>query len=107
MAVAGVRHAAGRDLTLRAAVTAALPAGVSERTLWRSLTRSETAVPGAAAWRPSNDDLVTYARWCANASAAWRERREAVADVPALRTYQEGIAAALTPADGRGFGRGS
>lgn len=101
-----MRHAAARGLTLRAAVTAvAAEAGVSERTLWRWLTRSEAAAPEAA-WRPSHEDLVTYALWCANASAAWRERREAGADVPALRTFQEGIAAALTPGQRAGLRAG-
>ena len=83
----------------------AAQAGVSERTLWRWLVRSEVAPPEAA-WRPSHEDLVTYARWCANASAAWRERREAGADVPALRTFQEGIAAALTPGQRAGLRAG-
>jgi len=104
--VAGVRHAAARGLTLRAAVTAvASQAGVSERTLWRWLTRSDSTSPETG-WRPSHEDLVTYARWCANASAAWRERREAGADVPALRTFQEGIAAALTPGQRAGLRAG-
>lgn len=108
LAVAGVRHAAARGLTLRAAVTAvASQAGVSERTLWRWLSRSEGA-PEETGWRPSDEDLVAYARWCANASAAWRERREAGADVPALRTFQEGIAASLTPGPaGRAKGGGA
>ena len=52
---------------------------------------------GARSGLAANEDLVTYALWCANASAAWKQLREAGADVPALRTFQEGIAAALTP----------
>ncbi|HEV2809550.1 MAG TPA: hypothetical protein VGV93_04025 [Acidimicrobiales bacterium] len=106
LAVAGVRHAAARGLTLRAAVRAvAAQVGVSERTLWRWLARSEAAAPKAP-WRPSQDDLVVYARWCANASAAWRERCCDGAPVPSLRTFQEGIAAALTPGQRAGLRAG-
>jgi putative transposase len=106
LAVAGVRPAAARGVTLRAAVTAvAAQGGVSERTLWRWLARTK-AVPAPTGWRPSPEDLVSYARWCANASAAWRERREAGADVPALRTFQGGIAAALTPGQRAGLRAG-
>lgn len=106
LAVAGVRHAAARGLTLRAAVRAvAAQVGVSERTLWRWLARSEAASPKAP-WRPSQDDLVVYARWCANASAAWRERRCDGAPVPSLRTFQEGIAVALTPGQRAGLRAG-
>ena len=104
--MAGVRHAAARGLTLRAAVTAvAAQSGVSERTLWRWLARGQSAAPHTA-WRPSPEDLIAYASWCANASAAWKDRREAGADVPALRTFQEGIAAALTPGQRAGLRAG-
>ncbi len=104
--MAGVRHAAARGLTLRAAVTAVTAqSGVSERTLWRWLGRDQSAAPHTA-WQPSPEDLVIYARWCANASAAWRERRDAGADVPALRTYQQGMAAALTPGQRAGLRAG-
>ena len=104
--MAGVRHAAARGLTLRAAVIAvAAQGGVSERTLWRWLARAQVE-PSQAGWEPSKEDLIAYARWCANASAAWRERREAGADVPALRTFQEGIAAALTPGQRAGLRAG-
>ncbi len=106
LVVAGVRHAASRGMTLRSAVAAvAGEAAVSERTLWRWLAQvpaAETALP----WRPSQDDLVTYALWCANAAAAWRERRDAGADVPSLRTFQEGIAAALSPGQRAGLRAG-
>ncbi len=106
LTVAGVRHAVARGLTLRAAVrTVAAQAGVSERTLWRWLARSEVAEPKTP-WRPTEEDLVAYARWCANASAAWRERRQAGAAVPSLRTFQEGIAAALTPGQRAGLRAG-
>ena len=57
-------------------------------------------------WSPSEADLLTYARWAANASAAWRERRDAGADVPSLRTFQEGIARALTPGQRAGLRAG-
>jgi len=72
--------------------------------MWRWLTRGEEA-PQEPAWRPSEEDLVTYARWCPNPSAAWRERREAGADVPApaLRTFQEAMAATLTPGQRAGL----
>lgn len=70
LAVAGVRRAAARGLTLRAAVIAvAAQGGVSERTLWRWLARTQ-AEPSQAGWQPSSEDLIAYARWCANASAA-------------------------------------
>jgi putative transposase len=106
LAVAGVRHAATRGLTLRAAVHAiAAQSGMSERTLWRWLARSEAATPKTP-WHPSEEDLVVYARWCANASAAWRERRHDGAAVPSLRTFQEGIAAALTPGQRAGLRAG-
>ena len=106
LAVAGVRHAAARGLSLRASVaTVASSAGVSERTLWRWLARAEPA--GAkGSWRPSEDDLVAYARWAANASGAWRERRAAGAEVPSLRTFQAGIARALTPGQRAGLRAG-
>ncbi|MDQ3463051.1 MAG: ISNCY family transposase, partial [Actinomycetota bacterium] len=83
----------------------AAQAGVSERTLWRWLARSEARAPKTP-WRPTEEDLVAYARWCANASAAWRERRQAGAAVPSLRTFQEGIAAALTPGQRAGLRAG-
>ncbi|HEV2069581.1 MAG TPA: hypothetical protein VGR26_07305 [Acidimicrobiales bacterium] len=51
LAVAGVRHAAARGLTLRAALRAvAAQVGVSERTLWRWLARSP--VPPSWTQRP-------------------------------------------------------
>jgi putative transposase len=79
--------------------------GVSQRTLWRWLARSETG-EARTAWRPAEEDLVAYGRWCANASAAWRERRDAGAVVPSLRTFQEGIAATLTPGQRAGLRSG-
>jgi putative transposase len=91
---------------LRAAVGAvAAEAGVSQRTVWRWLARAESPEPQMP-WRPCEEDLVAYGRWCANASAAWRERRDAGGDVPALRTFQEGIAAVLTPGQRAGLRAG-
>lgn len=49
---------------------------------------------------------MAYARWAANASTAWRERRDAGADVPTLRTFQEGMARALTPGQRAGLRAG-
>ena len=106
LAVAGVRHAAARGMSLRAAVSAvSTQADVSERTLWRWLRRAEGLAP-LTQWAPGEADLVAYARWAANASASWRERRDAGADVPSLRTFQEGIARALTPGQRAGLRAG-
>lgn len=106
LAVAGVRHAAARGLTLRSAVTAvASQVGVSERTLWRWLARSG-ATDAKTLWQPAEDDLAVYALWGANASAAWRQRRDDGAAVPSLRTFQQGVAAALTPGQRAGLRSG-
>ena len=83
-------------MPVRAAVMAlARAADVSPRSVWRWM-----AIPAVGEertpWQPSEDDVVVYARWCANASAAWRERRAAGVAVPSLRTFQAGMATALT-----------
>ncbi len=88
LAVAGVRHAAARGLTLRAAVSAiAAQDGLSERTLWRWLAGAD-AGEARTQWRPSEDDLAVYALWGQRlrrlASAPRRRRRRSLAaGVPA------------------------
>ena len=107
LVVAGVRHAASRGVSLRAAVAAvAGQAGVSPRTVWRWLAAPVVGEEMTGCWRPSEGDVVVYARWCANASAAWREQRAAGVSVPSLRTFQRGMAAALTPGQRAGLRAG-
>ena len=106
LVVAGVRHAATRGLTLRAAVTAvAAEAEVSERTLWRWLARvpgeepDPRGAPPRTTWSPTPAGAPTPRLHGGNGG-------EAGADVPGLRTFQEGIAAALSPGQRAGLRTG-
>ncbi|MDP9074667.1 MAG: Mu transposase C-terminal domain-containing protein [Actinomycetota bacterium] len=79
--------------------SAAQALGVAPRTVWRWLQQGLPGQFPSKAWEPSEDDVDCYVRWKGNAASAWRERKGASADVPALRTFQDGIARRLGPGD--------
>ena len=72
--------------------------GVWVRTLWRWLDEGPPGSRPSRGWKPSDEDVDAYLRWKGNAAAAWRERA-GVAAVPALRTFQAGLARRFAPGD--------
>lgn len=90
-------RAAGVGVSALVGPTAAA-LGVSVRTLWRWLDDGPPGGRPSRAWTPSDEDIDAYLRWKGNAAATWRERA-GVGAVPALRTFQAGLARRFAPGD--------
>jgi putative transposase len=77
---------------------AARETGLSERTLWRWLARTDAARQrGRPAYRLSQFDRDAYAAAHGNAAAAWRLRTSGSEPVPNLRVFQAAIKRELLP----------